>query len=269
VNDPDAIFTFPGEAPIACGDLEDNGEQALIDDDFCSTLPALTAIACDCQPVNIPVTETPVFVVPSAAPIQATEEPTQDVEVCSVCGEGKEVNNPDAIFAFPGEAPIKCGELEDKGEQGLLDDEFCSILPAVASIVCDCQPVEGCSICGEGKEVNDPDAIFAFPGQAPITCGELEDNGGQGLIDNDFCSILPGITEIVCDCQAVNIRFFSSDTDSSGKSFVESQPPRKELVQIEEAGEEEETNNPIIGAVIILTVTGLIAFAAFLWVNLF
>eukprot|EP00547_Thalassionema_nitzschioides_P006441 CAMPEP_0194203132 /NCGR_PEP_ID=MMETSP0156-20130528/2999_1 /TAXON_ID=33649 /ORGANISM="Thalassionema nitzschioides, Strain L26-B" /LENGTH=60 /DNA_ID=CAMNT_0038928823 /DNA_START=70 /DNA_END=249 /DNA_ORIENTATION=+ len=39
-----------------------------------------------------------------------------------------------------------------------------------------------CSVCGEGLEVTISDAIFAFPGEPTRTCGELEDEGEQGLL---------------------------------------------------------------------------------------
>eukprot|EP00548_Thalassiothrix_antarctica_P005932 CAMPEP_0194149478 /NCGR_PEP_ID=MMETSP0152-20130528/38081_1 /TAXON_ID=1049557 /ORGANISM="Thalassiothrix antarctica, Strain L6-D1" /LENGTH=53 /DNA_ID=CAMNT_0038851667 /DNA_START=70 /DNA_END=228 /DNA_ORIENTATION=- len=40
---------------------------------------------------------------------------------------------------------------------------------------CPFVPSNGCSICGEGKCISNPDATFQYPGDPAIKCGELEE----------------------------------------------------------------------------------------------
>jgi hypothetical protein len=58
---------------------------------------------------------------------------------------------------------------------------------------------QGCSVCGDGLAVTNPDAIFAFPGQPEVPCGLLEQAGQTGAVPLDQCGFLaPLIT--VCEC---------------------------------------------------------------------
>jgi hypothetical protein len=50
-------------------------------------------------------------------------------------------------------------------------------------------PAGGCSICGEGKCVSKPDAIFSFGSQPAVSCGTLEGLGYAGRQEiMQFCS---------------------------------------------------------------------------------
>lgn len=60
-------------------------------------------------------------------------------------------------------------------------------------------PPEGCLICGDGKVVTAPDAIFSFPAQPSFSCGVLEDAGLSGMIPVESCRFLPGLID-VCEC---------------------------------------------------------------------
>jgi len=58
---------------------------------------------------------------------------------------------------------------------------------------------QGCSICGDGKKVTAPDAVFSFPGQPSVPCGALELAGEQGQIPLAQCGFIPPlVTE--CEC---------------------------------------------------------------------
>jgi hypothetical protein len=61
-------------------------------------------------------------------------------------------------------------------------------------------PEKGCSVCGDGYCVSNPDAIFSFPGQPDASCSALEDAGLGGLIPLTECSYLPGIVQASCGC---------------------------------------------------------------------
>jgi hypothetical protein len=59
---------------------------------------------------------------------------------------------------------------------------------------------EGCSVCGDGLMVTNPDAIFAFPGQPAVTCRNLELAGESGQIPLSDCGFLPTLIEGDCQC---------------------------------------------------------------------
>mmetsp|Transcript_6111 Transcript_6111/g.8944 ORF Transcript_6111/g.8944 Transcript_6111/m.8944 type:complete len:93 (+) Transcript_6111:433-711(+) len=62
-------------------------------------------------------------------------------------------------------------------------------------------PDGGCLICGNGKVVAAPKAVFTFPGQPAVPCGQLQDVGLVGTIPLEECAILPDIPEInACKC---------------------------------------------------------------------
>ena len=60
-------------------------------------------------------------------------------------------------------------------------------------------PENGCSICGEGLCVGNPDALIDFPGQPKVLCGELERAGYDGVIGLQRCARLPSLVP-ACDC---------------------------------------------------------------------
>jgi len=59
---------------------------------------------------------------------------------CSICGDGKGVNNSDAIFVFPGQPSVPCGILQDAGESGAIPIAQCAFLPPLISM-CECVPL--------------------------------------------------------------------------------------------------------------------------------
>jgi len=59
---------------------------------------------------------------------------------CSICGDGKGVNNSDAIFVFPGQPSVPCGLLQVAGETGQIPIAQCAFLPPLISM-CECVPL--------------------------------------------------------------------------------------------------------------------------------
>jgi len=57
----------------------------------------------------------------------------------------------------------------------------------------------GCSVCGDGKAVTAPSAVFSFPSQPPIPCGMLQDAGMNGYIPLEQCVFLPPLLTM-CGC---------------------------------------------------------------------
>jgi hypothetical protein len=153
---------------------------------------------------------------------------------CSVCGDGLEVGNPNAIFTFAGQPDVPCGTLQDAGTNGQIPLAQCPFLPGLVG-VCGCQdiaattpapgvapvslptpaaptpastsagggcpavPPSGCSVCGEGLCVGNPSAIFIFTGQPEVLCGDLEQAGIDGQVPLDQCPFLPNLVS-TCKC---------------------------------------------------------------------
>jgi len=61
------------------------------------------------------------------------------------------------------------------------------------------QAAFSCPICGEGKQVSAPDAVFSFPQQPPVPCGVLESAGANGIIPEKQCPFLPALLTM-CQC---------------------------------------------------------------------
>jgi len=66
---------------------------------------------------------------------------------------------------------------------------------------CDGIPAGGCSVCGDGKHVTNPDEVFEFPGQPAVECGNLEIAGLNGQVPLDQCAFLPALVEGSCECE--------------------------------------------------------------------
>mmetsp|Transcript_29310 Transcript_29310/g.44721 ORF Transcript_29310/g.44721 Transcript_29310/m.44721 type:complete len:295 (+) Transcript_29310:123-1007(+) len=91
----------------------------------------------------VPVTPAPVSAIPTpAAPagvIEGGDECIAPVgSVCSVCGEGKCVQNPTNEFAIAGYPTISCGTLQDVGYQGMIAVDQCKMVPTLADQKCGC-----------------------------------------------------------------------------------------------------------------------------------
>ena len=83
-----------------------------------------------------------------------------------------------------------------------LDMMFRSLVVAsllIASVTGQCPSVPdgGCSVCGEGLCVGNPETIFAFPGFPAVPCGALQEAGYTGAVPISQCPFLPGL---IGDC---------------------------------------------------------------------
>lgn len=162
--------------------------------------------------------------------------------VCSVCGVGLQVGNPDGVFEYKAgqqqhhPAAISCGMLELAGKKNSLPvlGMMCSDYPILTAEICDCRQVANsttesvaedaatlakstlaapaqapavsapCSVCGAGHRIGNPDAIFSFPGvSSNLTCGSLEKAGEDGLISVLDCLYLPSLLVDECQCRLI------------------------------------------------------------------
>jgi len=266
VDFPDAIVEFPGQFPIECGVLQSLGLSGRIQADQCDALPDLIDSVCGCDPrtpdptpeptrpptpgptrpptpgptrpptpgptrpptpeptrpptpeptrpptpePNRPPTPGPTRP-PTPGPTRPpTPEPTRPPTPeptssptnpdCDICGENMSmsIGIPDGIVEFPGQPAITCEQLQAEGAAGFIPSSTCDRLPAIVNRVCGCNPP--CSVCGDGKEVDFPDAIVEFPGQPPIECGLLQTLGYVGSLPDGQCKRLPDLIDEACGC---------------------------------------------------------------------
>jgi len=74
---------------------------------------------------------------------------------------------------------------------------------AIAQLVCPDVPATGCSVCGDGLCITNPDAIFVspVPPNEEVPCGVLQQAGLEGAIDLvSECPVLPVFITVVCGC---------------------------------------------------------------------
>lgn len=110
---------------------------------------------------------------------------------CNICGDDDYIlRAPDEVVILPDdpENPITCAELSTAASNGGYSPNQCSQMPVFAFQRCQCSPLNfTCSICGEGFEVNDPDALVEIPGYETTTCGALEESGLNGDLPPAQC----------------------------------------------------------------------------------
>eukprot|EP00547_Thalassionema_nitzschioides_P013060 CAMPEP_0194261996 /NCGR_PEP_ID=MMETSP0158-20130606/46317_1 /TAXON_ID=33649 /ORGANISM="Thalassionema nitzschioides, Strain L26-B" /LENGTH=929 /DNA_ID=CAMNT_0039002139 /DNA_START=67 /DNA_END=2856 /DNA_ORIENTATION=+ len=64
---------------------------------------------------------------------------------------------------------------------------------------CPTIPPNGCSICGEGKCVTNPEGIVEFGGTT-FPCGDLENFGSTGILTTEECEIVKATSNGACAC---------------------------------------------------------------------
>jgi len=216
VDNPDTVISVPGFEDVTCGELEESGNLGQIKEDICELLPIAINDVCGCSPTPSPTpaptpnptpeptpeptpdpTDSPTANPTPGPTIEPTPEPTPSPP-CDICGEGMDIKIPDAIISFEGQDPITCEDLQELGDDGLIEGDMCEDLPDIVNVACGCNP--SCSVCGPEDTVDFPDAVISVPGYEDITCGELEDSGALGQIPKDECDLLPANIDQTCGC---------------------------------------------------------------------
>ncbi len=160
---------------------------------------------------GLPLTELPI---PSSSP---------DFPPCNICGEGNVITNPDAVLQFetiaaaldiPGTIEDKtCLEFAADGQNGLIPEEECDLLPIITKTLCDCQsPTDPVEAVLAPLPVLDQNTCscsprdFTFKLQLDRDC------------DTNTISGSPGVESAVC-----NVRGGVGDIDSSTLEIVDIQ----------------------------------------------
>jgi len=204
IDFPDAVVEFPGQPSIRCDTLQSNGLVGGIPAGQCERIPNLINRVCGCDPRTPDPTPNPTrppTQLPTSLPTPNPTRPPVPSPTnlsCNICGDDMSISIPDGIVEFPGQSAITCEDLQTRGSTGLIPNGECDRLSGFVDSICGCN--DPCSVCGNGKEVDFPDAIVEFPGQSPISCAELQTNGLLGRIPSGQCARLSVLIDSVCGC---------------------------------------------------------------------
>lgn len=194
ITNPDGIFEFPGQPITPCDILQQAGLDGIVPLDLCPLLVPLIAV-CECAPGDLP-TEGPA---PTDAPVvPPTAPPVDPPTPAPVDPTPPPVDPPTPPPVDPPTAPPG----PDPTTQPVPAPTPAPAPTGGGPTPCPGIPDGGCSVCGVGMCVTNPDGIFVFPDQPTTPCGILEDAGFGGAIPLDQCPFLPGLVAEECGCDS-------------------------------------------------------------------
>mmetsp|Transcript_25713 Transcript_25713/g.39928 ORF Transcript_25713/g.39928 Transcript_25713/m.39928 type:complete len:409 (-) Transcript_25713:2322-3548(-) len=147
----------------------------------------------------------------SGIPLTDLPIPSPGFPPCNICGDGGEITNPDAVLQIPGITQNKtCAEYATDGQNGVISEKQCDLLPLVTTYVCDCQsptdPVKPAPPVPPLNTCSCSPRDFTFQLQLDRNC------------DTDTIDGTPGIEKAVC-----NVRGGVGDIDLSTLEIVDIQ----------------------------------------------
>ena len=247
VTNTNAVVIIPNFDPVTCANLQRAGDLGFIEAQFCPALPGFTTTQCGCAEIaggggivatpaptlpGVVVTPAPTLPVvigltpaPTPAPTMVQPvPPSPGFPVCNVCGaDNLRVTLLDANVTIGGQDPVTCIQLQDAGDQGFIEAQFCPAVPAFAMAFCGCADVGDntpvptpaptplptplptpvpttdmggggtanptCAVCGSAAlRITVPSNIVSVPGLLPMTCMNLQLAGDLGFLDVATCT---------------------------------------------------------------------------------
>ena len=149
---------------VGCGVLEAAGNDGIISLELCASFPDLIGDACECTAVPL-VSAAPSFGPTVVSPI--TSSPVVN-PVCSICGDGSTVGNPDAVFEFQG-ISNPCGGVQDAGNAGLITSDVCSLLPGITRVGCECSSRAPSTSTGPSLAPSTSPSVSARPSSLTVS----------------------------------------------------------------------------------------------------
>ena len=121
---------------------------------------------------------------------------------CSICGTDMMIGNVEGIIEIPGRENKTCAEIQELGDEGLINDAQCDELQAYVQEPCECQEFK-CEICGEGRVSTDPGGIVDIPGdgKGSTTCAAVYTAAQNGMFNVSFCTTVQDVVEQPCGCE--------------------------------------------------------------------
>lgn len=182
--------------PTTCQALFD--ERASISESACSAIQSFARLPCGC----------------TDGPIELNEFNNTNVQafVCSVCGEGGRMRNPDGVVVNSRGQERSCSALEASAES--IPQNACASMQEMAREPCGCTYPDIdttideipflCSVCGDGSVMTNPQGIVSPKPDQTVRCGALEANAQ--FIPQDTCSTLQVLAKEACGCTEPEIQ---------------------------------------------------------------
>lgn len=156
-------------------------------------------------------------------------QPTEGFPACNICGDNDEViGAPDAeiVPPFGSVDVITCAEYQEVADKDGYSPTECGVAQATVNLTCRCRPADGwpsCNICGEGGVIVDEDAVLNFPGQDPITCGDLQTEAdSEGGISPRECDAAQFAAPGFCGCSGGTDPTTPAPTDAMTAAPIDS-----------------------------------------------
>ena len=118
---------------------------------------------------------------------------------CSVCGDGIEVGNPDAVaslFHAPSGAQILCGTLEKMGLDGRIAPSQCAVMPSLIGVDCGCKSINSPIAIGLTNTAIEATATEAITAEATATATEATWSGSSYSYSMSISSLKSKSTKV-------------------------------------------------------------------------
>jgi hypothetical protein len=207
VTIPDGIVSITSQPNRTCEEYMQASAAGIIEESQCGLVQQYTIIPCGCEAAD---GSTPV-----TAPAPSPAEPELAPPLCSICGEGMMLGDPDALVTIPNQITRTCGELDLALRSSIVMASQCDMMQPIAQASCECVPGSNgvsettppleayeCNICGEGMAVTIPDGIVEIPTQPNRSCSELIQAAAIGNINEAQCSLLQPFVLGPCGCES-------------------------------------------------------------------
>lgn len=140
-----------------------------------------------------------------------TVAPSPEPYSCTICGDGFIVTSPEVVLNIDGVSEaITCGQYENAGKNGNVNERQCPVLQAAAVQLCGCKeapqaPTQAptayqCPICGEGRVIGLPQAEVVLPNTQRMSCAGLQRRSQLGIIQETQCTQIQPFVKESCGC---------------------------------------------------------------------
>ncbi|KAG7362876.1 hypothetical protein IV203_026236 [Nitzschia inconspicua] len=192
MTNPTGLVLNAAGRPTTCQALHDARQS--ISEGACATIQTFARQPCGCTDEPMAIndgnwTDTPPF-------------------VCSICGEGGQMTNPDGVVVNNRGQERSCSALEASVE--MIPQSTCASVQEMARVPCGCTnpgfttTVEQdeipfrCNVCGDGSVMTNPQGTVSPTPDQTLRCGALEANAES--IPQNACSTIQGLARDACGC---------------------------------------------------------------------
>lgn len=211
VSKTDEVGIIPEDPSRSCGQVQRAAENGEISADECDALMKDFRLFTTCGCIMDPLDDLPTD----------NDPPPSKTVVCSICGPGYVVSDPDAYGFDPDDPSLTCGDVQDAAVDGKFTADECVELKNDVRLfnTCGCEPdvfgqiqeKEGnsedssgdrspCSVCGAGYMVTMANVDGIYYGGSSRTCGQVQEAAEDGKFTSEECLDLMNSNDIFVAC---------------------------------------------------------------------